>query len=244
VRPRTANAGSPTGDTAERNWEGQTKTRAWPALAVLVAVLAAVPAAGQAAGGAAATDETKLLIPDAAAGSAAAGTGTAAGGGAAAAAPTAVRVPGVGTWDFVRMFLVLALVVGLIYGVFWLLKRGGRLKTPENEMIRVLGSRSLAGNRALHLVEVGRSVYLVGSAESGVNLVAEVKDQETLDTLRVQAAEEGGKARRTFAAALARVFRPSKTPGTAGPGKAPGLDEGADFLRRQRDRLKRLGGGR
>ena len=142
------------------------------------------------------------------------------------------------------MLVVLALVVGLIYGVFWLLRRGARMKTPENEMIRVLGSRSLAGNRALHLVEVGRSVYLVGSAENGVNLVAEVKDQETLDAIRVQAAEEGGKARRTFAATLARVFNPSKAAGAAGTGRAPGLGEGTDFLRRQRERLRRLGGGR
>jgi hypothetical protein len=96
----------------------------------------------------------------------------------------------------------------------------------------------------LHLVEVGRSVYLVGSAESGVDLVAEVKDQETLDALRIQAAEEGGRARRTFAATLARMFSPSKTPGGAGSDKGPGLGEGADFLRRSRDRLRRLGGGR
>jgi flagellar protein FliO/FliZ len=219
---------------------------------VLAAVLAAVPAAGQATDGqgaaAATTDETKLLIPDSsanAAGNAAAGSAAAAGPSTGAAvAPTAIRAPGVGTWDFVRMLVVLALVVGLIYGVFWLLKRGGRMKTPENEMIRVLGSRSLAGNRALHLVEVGRSMYLVGSAENGVNLVAEVKDQETLDTLRVQAAEEGGKTRRTFAATLARAFKPSKAPKAAGPGTASGLGAGTEFMRRQRERLRRLGGGR
>jgi flagellar protein FliO/FliZ len=215
---------------------------------VLAAVLAAVPAAGQAAETAATTDETKLLIPDSsanAAGNAAAGNAAATGSSTgAAAAPTAIRAPGVGTWDFVRMLVVLALVVGLIYGVFWLLKRGSRMKTPENEMIRVLGSRSLAGNRALHIVEVGRNMYLVGSAENGVNLVAEVKDQETLDTLRVQAAEEGGKARRTFAATLARAFKPSKAPAAAGPGTASGLGTGAEFMRRQRERLRRLGGGR
>jgi flagellar protein FliO/FliZ len=177
------------------------------------------------------------------AGAASGGEAGAAGGGEVGAAPAPARAPGVSTWDFVRMLLVLALVVGLIYGVFWLLRRGGRLKSPESEMIRVLGSRSLAGTRALHLVEVGRSVYLVGSAENGVNLVAEVKDQETLDALRVQAAEEGGRARRSFAATLARVFNPSKTPGGAGAGKAPGLGDGASFLRSQRERIRRLGGG-
>jgi flagellar protein FliO/FliZ len=141
------------------------------------------------------------------------------------------------------MIVVLALVVGLIYGVFWLLRRGQRPRSPENEMIRVLGSRSLAGNRALHLVEVGRSIYLVGSAENGVSLVAELKDQETVDALRVQAAEEGGRTRRSFAATLARVFSPPKGPGTPGAGGRTGLGGGSEFLRRSRERLRRLGGG-
>ena len=194
-------------------------------------MLAATPAAGQAA--AATDDETKITIPGSSTDPAAAA------GTAAPAADAAVKAPGVGTWDFVRMFVILALVVGCIYGLFWLLRRGSRPKSPENEMIRLLGSRSLAGNRALHLVEVGRDIYLVGSAENGVNLVAEVKDQETIDAIRVQAAEEGGRARRTFAEVLSRVF----SPGKPGPQKGPGLGEGSDFLRRSRDRLRRLGGG-
>ncbi len=218
-----------------------TKKIAWPALVVLAAVLTAVPAAGQAANGAATTDETKLLIPDS---TAKTPTGTAAAGGAGAGAAAAIRAPGVNTWDFVRMLVVLALVVGLIYGLFWLLRRGARFKSPESEMIKVLGSRNLAGNRALHLVEVGRSIYLVGSAENGVNLVAEVKDQETIDSIRVQAAEGGGKVRRSFAATLARMFKPSKTSPKDVSGTTAGLGESADFLRRNRDRLRRLGGGR
>jgi flagellar protein FliO/FliZ len=199
-------------------------------------VLTAIPAVGQTAADPAVTDETKIVIPDPSTG--AAGTGTATGTATGAATGT-TRAPGVNTWDFVKMFAVLAAVVGCIYGLFWLLRRGMRPKAAENEQIRLLGSRSLAGNRALHLVEVGRSVYLVGSAESGVNLVAEVKDQETIDAIRVQAAEEGGRTRRTFSEVLSRVF----SPGKPGSRKGPGPADGADFLRKSRDRLRRLGGG-
>lgn len=206
---------------------GPTRTNAWRALALLALFAAAMPAAAAAA----TDDETTIAIPDTSAGTAT-GTGT-------AAAPGAARAPGVGTWDFVRMLLVLAAVVGCIYGLFWLLRRGMRPKAAENDLIRLLGSRSLAGNRALHLVEVGRSVYLVGSAEGGVDLIAEIKDQETIDAVRVQAAEEGGRARRSFADALSRVFSPGKPGARGGAGAAVG----ADFLRKSRERLRRLGGG-
>jgi flagellar protein FliO/FliZ len=70
--------------------------------------------------------------------------------------------PLVSSWDFLRMVLILAAVVGVIYLIFWLLKRGFRRQLPQNDLIRLLGTRNLSGNRALHLVEMGKQVFLVG----------------------------------------------------------------------------------
>ena len=89
--------------------------------------------------------------------------GAAPSGGAAAGAPAAAVPAGsnVSTWDFVRMLLVLACVIGVIYGLFWLLRRGAGKRVQENDLIKVLGSKTLNGSRSLHLVEVGASVFLV-----------------------------------------------------------------------------------
>jgi flagellar protein FliO/FliZ len=130
------------------------------------------------------------------------------------------------------MLLILAVVVAAIYAVFWLLRRGSGKRVQENNLIRILGSRGLAGNRALHLVEVGKSVYLVGASDGGVQLIAEVADKESVDAVRLQAAEESPNARRSFAQALSEIFRPSKRPYT--------LRDGVGFLKGQRDRLKKL----
>ena len=61
--------------------------------------------------------------------------------------------PLVSSWDFLRMVLILAAVVGVIYLIFWLLKRSMRRQLPQNDLIHLLGTRNLTGNRALHLVE-------------------------------------------------------------------------------------------
>ena len=170
---------------------------------------AANAAAGSAAVNAAANtaapiNESELIIPDGSRTAAAAN-----GAGRPASAPLAAT-PGVSTWDFVRMLLILAAVVGAIYLVFWLMRRSAGKKVTENDLIHVLGSRSLAGNRALHLVEVGRSIYLVGSSDGGVELIAEITDKESLDSVRLKAAEEGPAGRRTFQQILAEIFRPAK----------------------------------
>jgi flagellar protein FliO/FliZ len=207
----------------------------------VLAVLTAVPAFAQAksngtdqAGKAAAVstvNESELLIPDAPSGAAGATTG-AAGAAATGAAGGSAIAPAVSTWDFVRMLLILAAVVGAIYLLLWLLRRGAGKRVQENDLIRVLGSRTLAGTRTLHVVEVGTALYLIGSSDGGVELIAEVTDKESADGLRLRAAAEAPSARRTFQSVLSDIFRPARRPTTMG--------ESVGFLRRQRDRLKKL----
>ncbi len=200
------------------------------ALAVAAAPLEAQAAAtGGAAGsaGTAAVDESKMPLGGSGSAPAAAGAAAAQGN---AAPQTAAG--GVSTWDFVRMLLILAAVVVVIYLLFWLLRRGSRGRMPESDVIRVIGSRGLTGNRSLHLVEVGTSLYLVGSAEGGVRLIAEITDKESIDSVRLKSAEEGPGGKRGFGQVLSEIFRPAK--GSFSVGEALG------FLKGQRDRLKKL----
>jgi flagellar protein FliO/FliZ len=145
----------------------------------------------------------------------------------AAAGPTG---PLVSTWDFVRMLLILAAVVGVIYLLFHLLKRGFRRQLPQNDLIRVLGSRSLSGNRALHLVAMGRSVFLVGAAESGISLIAEIKDQETLDQIRLESSQM--LPPQGFAQFFQSLWK--------GGGKRNLTGDSLDFMKQQRQRLQKM----
>jgi flagellar biosynthetic protein FliO len=154
------------------------------------------------------------------------------GGPAAGTTQASAATPGVSTWDFVRMILVLACVIGVIYVLFWLMRRGTGRKIQENDLIRVLGSRGLSGSRSLHLVEVGSSIYLVGSSDGGVELIAEITEKESLDAVRLKAAEQAPAGRRTFQQALSEIFRPAKGPFSIG--------DGIGFLKGQRERLKKL----
>jgi len=151
---------------------------------------------------------------------------------AAGAVPAPAATPGVSTWDFVRMILILACVIGVIYLLFWILRKGTGKRIQENDLIRVLGSRGLSGSRSLHLVEVGTSIYLVGSSDGGVELISEITEKESLDAVRLKAAEQLPAGRRTFQQTLSEIFRPAKHPLTIG--------DGIGFLKGQRERLKKL----
>lgn len=164
-------------------------------------------------------------------------------------------VPSLGVWDFARMILVLAAVVGAIYLVFYLLKRSAAGRYNSSSLIKHIGSQSLPGNKFVHLVEVGQQMFLVGTSDNGVNLISEITDKETLDELRLKVAQENEGARRSFSEMLGGMFGGSGTGGngsgsSAGSGgSAGGSGYGAEsgesgnpfsFIRGQRERLRNL----
>lgn len=172
-----------------------------------------------------------------------------------AATPSPIKtVPTFGIWDLVRMVLILGFVVALIYGLFYLLKRSAGGRVNEASSMRVLGNLQLPGNRTIHLVEAGRQIFLVGGGEHSINLIAEITDQESLDDIRLKYQTATPGVRRNFSDLLSNVLTAagfsthqknlSSTP--ADPGAGPpgpeigGIAEPTQFLRKQRDRLKRL----
>jgi flagellar protein FliO/FliZ len=162
-----------------------------------------------------------------------------------------VNIDSFGVWDFVRMVVVLGIVIAAIYLVFYLLKRasGGRLE--NSPMIRVLGSHGLPGNKALHLVEVGRQVFLIGVGDDAISFISEISDQESLDELRLKTSTSTGDTRGSFADMLSGFFHGATgggsdggTPTENGGGRKAedaGRSSGpASFFESQKERLRKL----
>lgn len=139
----------------------------------------------------------------------------------------ASSVSAFGFWDFARMILVLACVVGVIYLIFYFLKRAGNGKYANSELIRVVGSQTLPGNRAIYLVQVGMQVFMIGAGGDSVTLLGEITDKETVDTMILAAAEEETPPGRSFGDLVASLVK-------------SGQGESLDLMRQQRERLQRL----
>jgi flagellar biogenesis protein FliO len=143
-------------------------------------------------------------------------------------------VGSISVWSFVSMFLVLAGVVAAIYGLFYLLKRMSGQNYADNNLIKVLSTKSLSSTRAVHLVSLGRRYLLIGSAENSVNLLTEIDDKESRDEIEVFLAKEEESPKRSFKELLGGIL----------PGGGSKVDEtvssSALFLKSQGDRVKNL----
>ena len=70
------------------------------------------------------------------------------------------------------MVVGLAIVLAVVYGVYWLLKkryRGGtRGGAVADGRLEIVATTALAGNRAVHLLRAGDELFLIGSSEQSV----------------------------------------------------------------------------
>jgi flagellar protein FliO/FliZ len=132
-----------------------------------------------------------------------------------------------------RMLLVLFLAAAAIYGVVYFLKRAARPSPRRDPNVKILSSVHIGSNRFVHVVSIGSRAWLLGAGDNGVNLIAEIDDQDTISAMLLEDSRKNTDAasgRFPDFKALLRHFG-------APPGSSP---PGADNIRKRRERLKGL----
>lgn len=83
-----------------------------------------------------------------------------------------------------RIISSLFAVILLAFAVSWFIQKKGGF--GGNAFGRILGVLPLDNKRMIYLVDVMGRVLILGVTDTNVNLLCEITDQETLDTLRLQ----------------------------------------------------------
>jgi flagellar protein FliO/FliZ len=86
----------------------------------------------------------------------------------------------VGGGSIVRTIVGLAIVLGVIYGLYWVLKqvKASKETGASGSGLETLATLPLGTNRTLHLVRAGDEVVLIGAGEGGVTPIRTYQDAE------------------------------------------------------------------
>ncbi len=87
-------------------------------------------------------------------------------------------------WAWVRTGVALVIVVALVFGVRWALRRwAGGAAPGEGRAVEVLGRTSLSTRHRLYLVRMGERLLLVGGGGETLTTLAEVTDPDEMAEL-------------------------------------------------------------
>jgi flagellar protein FliO/FliZ len=90
-----------------------------------------------------------------------------------------------------ELALRLAVSLGVVLGLFWLVARtGARKMGGSRALLRVRGRQSLSRTASVAVVEVGSRVLVVGVSEGGVRLLTELDPEEIAEPVAQEV--EGG----------------------------------------------------
>lgn len=107
-------------------------------------------------------------------------------------------------WEaWLQMLLALAVVVGMIFGLRWLLKRlgGGAMGGTRSGILEVVARTGVTTKQELMLVRFGERLVLLGRSPGAIARLAEVTDaaevqrlQATIDGKSDESEQKGGEA--------------------------------------------------
>jgi len=87
---------------------------------------------------------------------------------------------GSGGGSLVRTFVGLAIVLAVIYGLYWVLKqvKASRESAASGDGLESVATIPLGSNRSLHLVRAGRELVLLGASEQSVVPIRAYSEEE------------------------------------------------------------------
>lgn len=109
-------------------------------------------------------------------------------------APAAPAAPSFGS-SVLQMLFGLALVLGLLIGGLWLLKRLTTPMSGVNSLMRVVGGTAIGTRERIVIVELGQTWLVLGVTPNSINTLAEMPRQPLPPSNKPQAPNLGSLLR-------------------------------------------------
>lgn len=104
---------------------------------------------------------------------------------------------------FVRMIVVLVIVIGLIYGVLWFIKKKTNVVKTDDDYLRRAAYINIAPGKTIEVITLIDKAYLIGVTEDNITMLGEINDKELISAMNISADKKNNtKKPATFADVL------------------------------------------
>lgn len=102
------------------------------------------------------------------------------------AVPGPLKTEPVGAGDFLQMLFGLVLVLGIIFGMAWFIRRMGSFQQASHGALRILGGLSVGQRERIVLVQVGEKQLLIGLAPGQIRTLHVLEQSVTVNKTSVE----------------------------------------------------------
>ena len=88
---------------------------------------------------------------------------------------------------FIRMIVVLLIVIALIYGVLWFIKKKTNVVKTDDDYLRRAAYINIAPGKTIEVITLIDKAYLIGVTEDNITLLGEIQDDELIKAMNLSA---------------------------------------------------------
>ena len=107
---------------------------------------------------------------------------------------------------FVRMIVVLVIVIGLIYGVLWFIKKKTNVVKTDDDYLRRAAYINIAPGKTIEVITLIDKAYLIGVTEDNITLLGEIDDKELISAMNITADKKNNTKKPTTFADVLDMF--------------------------------------
>lgn len=144
------------------------------------------------------------------------------------------------TFKFIlQTMLILIIFSAFLYLLFKFIVKKRGVEGTSSDLMRVMAYLPLGPNRFLQVIEIGTQMIVIGNTDSNINFITEITDKETINSLKVAVSKQQIAGPVSFKEQVQNLLNSVKS-----NVMGSGVESGVDFLKKQRDRLKKMNRGK
>ena len=148
------------------------------------------------------------------------------------------RRSSVDVWAYIRIIVVLALMIGVIYAIFLVMKKFLKVKEDTGDGVQLLTSRTLGPGKQVQVVFVHGRYLILGVTNDNINLLGEITDPKEIEHIELYANEQAAQSGQTFGEIITNMYKRLFGKKIAEDKSFDYETDEGDFLREQQEKLK------
>lgn len=144
-----------------------------------------------------------------------------------------------GYWEYIKIVVVLALVVLVIYLIFRFLRKAMKINEDAGEKAVIISSQSLGPGKAIQVIYIATKYLIIGVTNDNINLITEITDPKEIERLELQINNKKTDEGNSFIDILSGIIR-GKPKDNVEKKSFDYESDSLDFLKKQKDRIDKI----
>lgn len=143
-------------------------------------------------------------------------------------------------WLFIKMIFALAVVVGIAWLIFYLMKRTMKTGNDNDPFLRRVSQLTLSPGKSVQIITLQDSAFLIGVSDENISLLGKVDDKELVNAMNLYADKNDNVSKPRSFREILDIFMPGSSKEGEENLFEENIENSAEKIKQQREKFNFL----